>query len=402
MEAVVSNAVSMDHYGFVANNGMNVLKEVAGRKKGRYGSSVISPNGGVANVFAGAQSNVTFLLPIGAGNTLDICNKMVLEFDIENLDAVNAATLIAGQFFIDYVDTLVGQQIESSWAENQMVLRLYGSNGDEQLAQYASIEQFAYTYAGGYTTSAATIAASSSKKIYLQLFTPIDRTKCFLKAINQQISLQIYFRSSCLTSSSASTTIQVNNIRLLMQGYTYEQSIQQALLQRFNNGKHIYPFYNSKREIISNVAVSNVSELSYQLSGFSGFKCPGLWVGIRAAGAAAQNLYAFDRVGTLDHRVNGNSVYATKQNYQEFTQMVADQVKTSVPNSGSNLLLAPHSDDIYQTLVKNRNLGYILYNPNVNLLIQTESVAGNRDILCVTFIAGVFCIENGTCSFSQL
>lgn len=401
METVVANANLLDHYGFVDSNGMAVLKEVAGKKKGYKSSTIVSPNGGVSNVFNGAQSNVTFLLPIGIGNNLDICHKMVLELDIENLDAVNAATLITGQYLIDYVDTLVGQQIESSWAENQMALRLYTVDGDEQLEQYASIEQYDYTYANGYATSAATIAASSSKKIYLQMFTPVDRGQLFLKAINQQISLQVYFRASCLTSTSASTTVQVNNIRLFMQGYSYEPSIQQSLLQRFRQKKHVYPFYASKRDIISNVAVSAASELSYQLSGFSGYKLPCLILGIRPANASQEGLYDFDVFGTLDHRINGISTYSTKQNLQEFTQMVADDIRVSVPGSGTNLLLAPHSDNVYGTLKKNKNCGTMLYNPNVNLLIQTASVTGNRDIVAITFVAGVLVVENGALSFQQ-
>lgn len=395
---------SYNHYEFVQQNGKMIAAESQGRLKAARVSQNISPTGSVGNVFINGNSNLSYLLPIGNSNLCDVCDSIIVELTLQNNDAVNAATILAGQFLLTNIQTLTSGVIEQSYPENQMVKRLFLANNDEEIFQRATMEQFAYGgYPNAYTTSATTIAASGSRTIYLQIFTCIDTCKLFLPAITQQITLQLYFNSTAVTSASASTNVTLSSSRLIMHGWKYDNQIRVALLQRFMNQPHFYKYCISQREILSNITVSNVSESNFQVSAFSGFKLPALFVLVRAANATQENLYTFDRIGTLDERINGSSVYTSKLNYDEFANMAIEcGIKTSVPMGNTDILMLPHSVNVYESLKHNKCRGYQLYNPNVNLLIQMDSVAGNRDLVALAQQDVAVKIQNGALTIEYL
>lgn len=407
MEDAFTNCkdLSFDHYNFLDEGIRAVNKSNAGRLKGERTVQNISAQGGLASVFQGGNPNVNFILPVGNANMLDICDSMILELTITNNDAVNAATLLAGQFLLTNIITQAGNNLENSQVEHQMIRRLYTPPGDEELIQRATLEYFSYAgYPAAYTTSATTIAASGTTKVYLQIFTCLDCSQVFLPAVTTQITLQCYFNSTGMTSTSAASSISLSDCRLIMSGIRYQNNIRQALLNRFAAKPHLYSYaLGQQREVLSSVAVSAAAEQSYQISGFSGYNVIATFVGIRAANASQQQLYTFDAISTLDERINGSPVYNSKLNKQEFSNMAMfNNIQTSVPNGGTNLVMLPHSSDVYQSIKWGKQRGYKLYNPNVQLLIQSASVTANRDLMTAAFTAAVVIIDKGTISIQNL
>ncbi len=407
MEDVFTNCGTLkyDSYGFVDTGLRAVNKGNLGRTQGIKTVQNISSTGGFGSVFNNGNANLSFLLPIGTSNILDICQQMVLELTLSNDDATvgHDATLLAGQFLIKNIITLTNNQIENTMPEHQMVRRLFTSKDDEEIFQRASLEQFAYAgYPNAYTTSATTIRPSGTQKIYLQIFTPLDVTQAFLPAISQQITIQVYFNNTAVTSTSTSTTVSLQDARLIMNGIAYTPQIRQAILNRFAAKPHLYSYNAAQREILSNISVSAASESNFQLSAFSGFKMPCLFLGVRAANASQEDLYAFDKLLTIDEKINGQSVYLSKLNKQEFASMAMDAFSTSVANGNTNLVFLPHSIDAYQSLKYNKLRGYQIYNPNVNMLIQMDSVTGSRDLVAIGFAAAVLIIDKGNLSLQYL
>lgn len=402
MQNVLDNS-SVDHYGFINNGLKAVNKDHVGREKVYKISQNVSSNGGINNLFQGSTANITFLLPIGQANVLDVTESIVLELTIENNDGANAASLLAGHFLLNNVQTLTNGILEQSFAESQMIRRLFLANNDQEIENMTVNENFSYSFAAGYGSPTSTIPASGSKKIYLQIFTPIDVSQVFLPAITQQISIQLYFNSTAVISSSASTNVSVSNARLIMNGFAYENQIRQAKLQLFAQKPHYYGTTIIQREVLSGISVSNVNASSFATSAFSSFKLPCLFLLLRAANATQENLYAFDKIQTLDERINGKSVYLSELDNQEFVRMLLDAgIKSSVPNSATNILCLPHSVDIFESLRDNKQKGTLMYNPNISQIITTSSAVGVRDLIAIGFQACALKIDRGTLSLEYL
>lgn len=407
MEEALTNCkdLSWDHYSFLDEGIRAVNKSNAGRLKGEQTVQNVSAQGGLGSVFAGGNPNVNFILPVGNANMLDVCTSFILELTIANNDAVNAATLLAGQFLLTNIIVQAGNNLENTQVEHQMIRRLFTPEGDEEVVQRASLEYFSYAgYPAAYTTSATTIAASGTTKVYLQIFTCLDCAQVFLPAITTQVTFQVYFNSTGMTSTSAASSISLTDARLIMQGIRYQNNIRQALLNRFAAKPHVYAYaLGQQREILSSVAVSAAAEQSYQISGFSGYNVIATFLGIRAANASQQQQYTFEAIDTVDERINGTSIYNSKLNKQEFAAMAMfNNIKTSVPNGNTNLVMLPHSCDVYQSIKWGKQRGYKLYNPNVQFLVKTDSVTANRDFVAVAFTAAVVIIDKGTISVQNL
>ena len=397
--------LTYDHYHFLDEGIRAVNKNNTGRLRGKKAIQNVSAVGGLASVFQNNNSNIQFNLPIGGANVLDICTSMILELTIQNNDAVNASELLAGQFLLSQIITMCGNNLENSNPEHQMVLRLYASEADEELEQRASLEYFSYAgYPAAYTTSSTTIPASGSTKVYLQLFTVFDRTQAFLPAITNQINIQCFFNATGMTSTSLSSGISLTDARLIMHGIRYENNVRAALLNKFAAKPHYYSYFlGQQREILSGASVSAASEQSFALSGYSGYNVAALWVGVRANAATQEALYTFDEIAQIDHRLNGVSTYNSKLNKQEFSNMAMDNnIQTSVPNGNTNLIMLPHSCDVYQSIKWQKLRGYERYSPNVNLLITMSSVTGTREIMTVGFTAAVLIIDKGTAKVENL
>jgi len=377
-------------------------KKSIGRKKCFKASQNVSPNAALGAIYQGAATVNNVLLPQGNGNLLSVCEQMVLEITITNNSAVAVATVLPSMFLVQQIQINTNGTIETINPEHLLIKRLYLSDADMELYQRGQLENFSYSYPTGFGTSASTIAASSSQKYYFEIPNFITSTGLFLPAVSQQITMMITFPPTCLTSTSASTTVSCTNLRLYLHGYDYESQIRQQLLNKFAEKAVVYGYQFPMIEQFSNIAVSAAAQSNFQISSFSTFLTSGLFLLVRAVNATQQNQYAFDRIGTLDFKKDGRSWFLSPLDNQEFNSMLMDCIKTSVPNSNTNILCAPFSEDIYESLENNRLLGYCEFTPNIQALIQMASVTGNRDLIAIIFTCGTITIQNGQISYAYL
>lgn len=393
---------SVDHLELQQVGPRFLQKRSAGRFKAIAKSQNVSPNAGLGALYQGSQAINNILLPQGNANLLSVAQQLILEITLSNGDAVNAATILPAHFLVSQIQINSNQTLETIQSEHLMIKRLFLSNADMELDQREQLEYFSYSYPTGYGTSATTIAASGSTKVYLEIPCFITSTELFLPAVNQQITLMLTFPPSCVTSTSASTTVTCTDMRLFMNGFDYEPQVRNRILNEFAKAPVVYGYNFPMIEQLSNITVSSATESNFQISSFTDFLTSSMFLMVRAVNSTQEDLYAFDQILTCDFRKDGQSYYLSKLNRQEFTSMIMPLIKTSVPNSNTNILALPFSTDIYQSLKNNKQRGFVKLTPNINALIQMVSANGNRDLVAVIFTEGVVTIQNGNISYAYL
>lgn len=393
---------SVDHLELQQVGPRLLQKRSAGRFKAVAKSQNISPNAGLGALYQGSQAINNILLPQGNANLLSVCQQLILEITLSNGDAVNAATILPAQFLVSQIQINSNQTLETIQSEHLLIKRLFLSNADMELDQREQLEYFSYSYPTGYGTSATTIAASGSAKVYLEIPCFLTSTELFLPAVNQQITYMLTFPPSAVISTSASTTVTCTDMRLFMNGFDYEPQVRNRILNEFAKAPVVYGYNFPMIEQLSNITVSNATESNFQISSFTDFLTPAMFLMVRAVNSTQEDLYSFDQILTTDFRKDGQSYYLSKLNRQEFTSMIMPLIKTSVPNSNTNILALPFSTDIYQSLKHNKQRGFVKLTPNINALIQMVSANGNRDLVAVIFTEGVVTIQNGNISYSYL
>lgn len=393
---------SVDHLELQQVGPRFLQKRSAGRFKAVAKSQNVSPNAGLGALYQGAQAINNILLPQGNANLLSVAQQLILEITLSNGDAVHAATILPAQFLVSQIQVNSNQTLETIQSEHLLIKRLYLANADMELDQRAQLEYFTYAYPGGFSTTTTTIAASGSTKVYLEIPCCITSTEMFLPAVNQQITLMITFPPSCVTSTSASTTVTCTDMRLFMNGFDYEPQVRNRILNEFAKAPVVYGYNFPMIEQLSNITVSSASESNFQINSFSDFLTSSMFFMVRAVNATQQNLYAFDRIATCDLRKDGASWFLSKLNVEEFNSMIMPIIKTSVPNSNTDILALPFSTNIYESLKHNKLRGYIKLTPNINALLQMVSANGNRDLICCIFTQGVVTIQNGNISYAYL
>lgn len=398
----VGKECSYNHWDKIDAGVRYLDRKSIGRKKCFKVSQNVSPNAALGAIYQGSNTVNNILLPQGNGNLLSVCEQMVLEITLDNGDAVNAATILPAQYLIQQIQINTNGTIETINPEHLVIKRLYLSNADMELDQRAQLEYFSYSYPAGYGTSATTIAASSSAKVYFEIPNFITSTGLFLPAVSQQITLMITFPPTCVVSTSASTTVTCSNMRLFLHGIDYEPQMRQSMLNKFAEKAVVYGYQFPMIEQLSNITVSNVSQSNFQISSFTSFLTSGLFLLVRAVNATQQNQYAFDRIATLDFKKDGRSWFLSPLDSQEFNSMLMDCIKTSVPNSNTDILCAPFSDNIYESLENNKLLGFCEFTPNIQALITMQSIAGQRDLIAIIFTCGTITIQNGQISYAYL
>lgn len=394
---------SLDQLPFKAVAGNIAIDAlVAGRKKCYKSVSNIQSSGASNSVFVSNGQSISFLLPLGAANTIDICESTIVELNLTNNDAVNAAILLPAPYMLLNYQTLAsGSVLETNHPESLEINRVFFSRNDEEIEQRQSLESFAYTLAGGYTTSATTIPASGTATLYLQLFSILDRCKLFLPAINTQITLQLYFNSTAVTSGSLSTTVSLTSTKLIMSGYSFENEIRNSLIRRFAQVNHKYHYYLCQKEIVSSETVGDVSESNVRVSSFSGMKLAANFFMVRTANAVQENLYTFNKMATVDLRANGSSVYLSQLALQEFQSMAIESIPTTAPVA-TNIVMLPHSMDTYASVKNGKFKGELVYSPNYNLLIKSTLAPASKDIVFIGYQSVIVNIKNGNLTIDYL
>ncbi len=389
--------------GDLYDSGTRYLKKSSiGRKKTIALSQNVSPNAALGALYQGSSTVNNILLPQGDANVLSVCESLVLEITLQNTDAVNAATILPTMFIVSQIQVNTNQTLETINSEHLLIKRVFLSEWDSELDQRSQLENFTYSYPAGFVTNTTTIAASGSAKYYLEIPCCLTGSGLFLPAVQQQITLMITFPPSCVTSTSTSQTVSCTNMRLFLNGYDFEPQVRRNLLNKFASRSMIYGYCFPMIEQLSNITVSSATESNFAISTFTDFLTPCIFLMVRAVNSTQQNLYAFDQIATLDLRKDGASTKLSTLDRQEYSSMLMKYIKTSVPNSNTNILCDPFAIDVYQALKHNRLNGYLKFSPNINAIIRMQSVSGQRDLIAVVFRQGVLQVQDGNLSYVYL
>lgn len=254
-------------------------------------------------------------------------------------------------------------------------------------------ENYSYSASTGFATSTNTLAANASNLYFLELFSFITRAQPFLKGINQQLTLNVYFAGTGVTSSSLSQTISVTQARIYMYGYEFERSVQEKLLQRYATLPH-YLFYNCPEWTeISGQSLSSTNSIQVVLGVFSGKQMTNIMLSIIPDAATAQNRYNYAALTFLDEKDSGKSLFTDSLYSDMYEEMAKQTFPTTAPATMNNYLL-PHSIDVFKSVNENKSLGAYNYSPNIVLQPQAAA-SGSKTLLVTGYSQCVFKIQNG-------
>lgn len=104
MSNVYDVPAAVDQYEAIVSNGQAqylLKKSSIGKVKALSKLQWIQSTSSTSSVFTTANTCVSFLLPTGLSNQIDICERMELQLSITNNSGSNAATLLPIAFMID-------------------------------------------------------------------------------------------------------------------------------------------------------------------------------------------------------------------------------------------------------------------------------------------------------------
>lgn len=399
--SVFDQPIAHDAYEAVVSNGTTqylLKKSSLGKFRAVTKVSYVQSTSGTNNIFNGtANQLVTFLLPIGMSNELDIAERMMLEVSILNGSGSAALTLLPLHFWINRVEILAGSQLELIYSQNLIEDRLFFSKNDEEIQANSVNENYTYTSAAGLTTSSTTVAASSAATYFLEIPNFLTRAQPLLKSINQQLTVNVYFNALPVTTSSASQLVSVTQCRIYLYGYAFEEAVRAKLLQRYSQLSH-YLFYNCPEwTIIPGENLSNVSKSSTRCGVFSGKQMTNLMISVTDNSAVQQNQYNWYPLYQVDEKNSGLSLFSDSLYIDIYKEMAKETFMTSAPNA-VNVFLLPHSTDVYRAVNECLQLGSYLYNPNIVLELQAVTNLGSKTVTVTGYSACIFKIQSGAIS----
>jgi hypothetical protein len=104
MSNVFDNPIASDPYEAISQGGQIqylVKKSSYGKLRALTQTSFVQSTSSTSQVFASANTMITFLLPIGLSNQQDILERMVLQLSITNNDGAHVASLLPIAFMIN-------------------------------------------------------------------------------------------------------------------------------------------------------------------------------------------------------------------------------------------------------------------------------------------------------------
>lgn len=371
-----------------------------GKMKAQQGVAWVQSTSTPSSVYVAANVAVSHMLPIGSSNEIDVCQRLILQGTIKNNDAVNAATLLPVAFQINRIEFLVGAQVELIYSQNLIQDRLFLSKNDEEVLSNQQNEIYSYTPAGGLATYATPLAASASRDFFLEIPCFLTRTGMFLPALNQQVTIQIYWNASGVTSTSLSTNLSLTQSRIYIIGFKYQSEIREKLLARFASLPHYY-FYNCNEYYpIGSVPLSSISQTTTQITSFSGKLMTDISLAITSVAALQENQYNYFALNQIDEKDAGRSIYSDSLYQQLYRQMEQNTFYTSAPES-VNVYYLPHSVDLYNSIENCLSKGSYLYNANISVKLLAAATA-THDIIICGHSACMFKLANGALTKQQL
>jgi hypothetical protein len=353
-----------------------------------------------SSVFTQSNVCVVHQLPLGVSNEICVCQRLVMVGTLQNNSATDAATLLPVQYQINRIEILAGAQLEIIYSQNLIIDRLFFSKNDEEIRSNQAGEWYNYSDSTGLTTSTTTLAASSSAQFFLEIPCFLTRAAVFLPAINQQMTINVYWNAKAVTTTSSSQTVSLTDSRLYMLGYRHEEEIRKKLLIRYAALAH-YVFYNCPEYTIAgSQALSNISATYTQISSFSGKLMTDISLTILPTAAVQQDQYNFQQLLQIDERDAGRSIFTDSLYTPLYKQFEQQTFYTSAPEN-VNIYFLPHSVDLYNSIENCQAKGSYLYNSNISVKLLAAASA-TRDIIVCGHSATMFKIQNGAIVKQQL
>lgn len=397
MSTVFDQNTGHDLYEAVMSNGTAqylLKKSSIGKFRALSKIAFVGSTSATTSVFTQSNVMVSFLLPIGQSNLLDVMERLILQLSITNNSSSAIATLLPVCFQINRFEILAGSQLEVAYSQNLYEDRVFFSKNDEEVVANQPNELYGYAN-GVYSTSTATLAASASGLYFLELPNFLTRGGVFLKSINQQLTVNVYFNSSGVTSTSASQSISVTQMRLYLQGYSFEDSVRNKLMQRYSQLAH-YIFYNNPEWTqITGENISNLSKTNTRCGVFSGKQMTNLMVSVIDNNALQQAQYGYYPLQYIDQKDAGLSLFNDSLYQEIYREMAKQTFMTSAPEVANNYLL-PHSTNVYSAVNNCLQLGSYLYNSNIVLELQAVTNIGSKTVLVTGYSACIFKIQAGS------
>lgn len=369
-----------------------------GRVKAK-GSAVqsVQSQGSTSNVFTNNNtSTLTFLLPLGTSNQLDIVKNLIFEFTVTNNDGGGDALLMLPcQFWPNIIQlSCAGSIFENLYPENFLIESTFLQENDEKILAKQTLENYVYNAAStGFTSSAVTIPDGTSKTFYFSLNCSLNKAELFLSAINTQITIEIQFNPAPYLSTSLSTSVSMSSAKLIMSGIKFDEVVRNKLLQRYASNSTSSLYLLPQREIIPGITLSSASTSYISVTSFSGQNLACLFVASRANGASKEQLYTYDLLAELDLKNSGSSVFLNSLKLREYTIMNLN----NLPSSASfceNMVMMPFSVDPYNTLKIGRESGWLTFSPNFSLEILS-TVTATKELVLIGYQYNKLTIKGG-------
>lgn len=375
-------------------------KKSIGKMKAREAVAWIQSTSTPSSVYKSANVAVTHMLPIGQSNEVDVCQRLILQGTILNNDAVNAATLLPVAFQINRIEILAGKQLEIIYSQNLIQDRLFFSKNDEEILANQENEIYAYTPSGGLATYGTALAASAQRDFFLEIPCFITRTAMPLFAVEQQITINVYWNASGVTSTSSSQNLSLTQSRIYIVGYRYIDEIREKLMARYKAFAHFLYSNTDEYLLIGSQPLSSVAQTVTTVPSFSGKLMTDISIVLTDVAALQQNQYNWYALNQIDERDAGRSIYSDSLYQQLFRQMEQQTFYTSAPEA-VNVYYLPHSTDLYNSVENCLSRGSYLYNSNISLKLLAAASA-TRDIIVCGHSACMFKISNGAIEKIQL
>jgi len=412
MSNVLDTPYAHDAYESVSANGniqYLIKKSSVGKQQAMSDVAYVQSTSGTSSVFTGSNIMTSFLLPTGASNELDICEKVILQITLRNDHATAACSLLPLAFMLNRYELLSGSQIELLYSQNLVEYRLFYSANDEEILNNQVNENYSYSAAAGFGLATTTLAAGVTDLFFIELPSLLSIAQPALKSISQQLTLNCYWNQKPYTSASLSTSVSMQQARIYMIGYTWEQAIAAKIYARYAQLGH-YMFYNSYEwTIVPGESINPTSKSSTRLNVFSSRYMSDVMLSITANAAQQEAQFtgwASHPLALVDEKNAGTSLFSDSLYIDIYRQFAQETFWTTAPES-VNIYLLPHSTDVYKAIGCGKGMGPsqrggFQYTPNVVLELQSTTWTEAVTVTITGHAACILKIQNGVLTKSYV
>ena len=278
-----------------------------------YGTPVlryINTNSGFGSAFA-APTTINFNIQTTDWSMSKV-TKMYLELDILNPGStavtLGPAAAAIQQYQIWQSQTTAKWQLypemlvqEAEWPTNQ--------------SAFTSEAQSMGLSATTFLNDTTTLAAGATRRLYVPLWEPFSKTPIPVNALSGPVTFQFLMALNSQYCLTAGSTVTLNDIRLHIQGYLYDDPVDALLVARAAQNKEVFRVIYPRQQVIGPFSPS--ASGSYTVNIGNDNPCLAAFVRFyaRPAGATAMQCYTpyAGSVGRVSYRVSGLDVIIETQ-----------------------------------------------------------------------------------------